>query len=73
MAYTIKGLAKANECNSHDAYGLTDTWIYWFNCGRKKQVLADYERLNRNARREMISVLKEISPDVADYLLIQTI
>lgn len=57
MAYTIKGLAKANECEIEDEVGLADIWSYWYDCGQKKQVARDFLRLRKSERVEMLQFL----------------
>lgn len=59
MAYTIKGLAKANECETYDANGLADTWAYWLECNCcDKQSINDFKRLRKADRQEMLSFLR---------------
>ena len=59
MAYTIKGLAKANECEQ-SAYGLADQWLYWYtcNCGGRKTIIEDFKSLRKADRQEMINWLR---------------
>ena len=59
MAYTIKGLAKANECEQ-SAYGLADQWMYWYtcNCGGRKTIITDFKRLRKADRHEMLGLLR---------------
>ncbi len=59
MAYTIKGLAKANECESLDCYGLADVWNYWLSCNcNDKQCIDDFKRLRKADRITMLHVLQ---------------
>jgi hypothetical protein len=62
MAYTIKGLAKANECESFDCYGLATVWQYWYTCNHneygKKHVIDDFKLLRKADRQEMINWLR---------------
>lgn len=60
MAYTIKGLAKTNECESFDAAGLASLWDNWYicNCGGRKDILSDYKSLRKADRKEMMQYLK---------------
>ena len=76
MAYTIKGLAKANECESLDCYGLAQVWQYWYICNHneygKKQVLKDFKSLRKADRQEMINWLRmenEYFLDVLDIIV----
>ena len=59
MAYTIKGLAKANECEQ-SIYGLADQWLYWYtcNCGGRKTIINDFKSLRKADRQEMLSFLR---------------
>lgn len=59
MAYTIKGLAKANECENLDEYGLAEVWSYWFvcNCGGRKKIIKDFKRLRKADRQQMLAFL----------------
>ena len=44
--FTIKGLAKANECETHDMYGLASIWSYWLACNScDRQSINDFKRL----------------------------
>lgn len=62
MAYTIKGLAKANECESLDCYGLAILWQYWYDCNSneygRERIRKDYKLLRKADRKEMISWLR---------------
>ena len=60
MAYTIKGLAKANECENLDAYGLAEVWSEWFvcNCGGRKTIIKDFKRLRKADRQKMLGLLR---------------
>lgn len=62
MAYTIKGLAKANECESFDCYGLATVWQYWYTCHHneygKNHVRNDFKLLRKADRQEMINWLR---------------
>lgn len=70
MAYTIKGLAKANECESLDCYGLATIWQYWIDCNcNDKQSVNDFLRLRRADRNEMMDFLRSEYPDVANHIL----
>ena len=70
MAYTIKGLAKANECESLDCYGLAMIWEYWIECNTcTKQVINDFLRLNRKERNEMMDFLVDNYPDIAKHII----
>lgn len=59
MAYTIKGLAKANECETHDMYGLADLWNYWLECNVcDRQSINDFKRLRKADRKKMLDFLR---------------
>lgn len=59
MAYTIKGLAKANGCETFDAAGLAALWHYWYICNvNDKQSINDFKSLRKVDRREMLSFLR---------------
>ena len=61
MAYTIKGLAKANECESLDCYGLATLWQYWYDCHHNQHgtnnVVSDFKLLRKADRQEMLNFL----------------
>lgn len=58
MAYTIKGLAKANECETHDIYGLASIWNYWLACNVcDRQSINDFKRLRKADRQQMLNFL----------------
>ena len=70
MAYTIKGLAKANECETHDIYGLAITWNYWFICNcNDMQCVKDFKRLRKSERRDMLNYLRRELPDLANHII----
>lgn len=74
MAYTIKDLAKANECESFDCYGLATVWQYWYicNCGGRKIILSDFKSLINSERQVMIDYLRmedEYFSDVLNFIL----
>jgi hypothetical protein len=70
MAYTIKGLAKANECENQDKYGLAEIWAYWIACNSNdKQSVNDFLRLRKAERKEMMDFLREEYPNVANHIL----
>ena len=57
MAYTIKGLAKANECENK--YGLADLWNYWLACNvNDKQSINDFKSLRKADRQQMLGLLR---------------
>ena len=70
MAYTIKGLAKANECEEINEHGLAAVWEYWivFNCNDMQSV-KDFKRLRKKDRKEMMNFLRADYPDVANHIL----
>lgn len=62
MAYTIKGLAKANDCETLDCYGLAEVWDYWLACNcNDKQSVNDFKRLRKEDRQEMLDFLRSES------------
>lgn len=73
MAYTIKGLAKANECEELDESGLAEVWSYWYDCGQKKQIAKDFLRLRKSERVVMLQFLstseESINTKIGYYLL----
>jgi len=72
MAYTIKGLAKANECETHDANGLAQIWNYWYicNCGGRKTIISDFKSLQIKERGVMIHFLQENGfSDIEKYII----
>lgn len=57
MAYTIKGLAKANECEN--MYGLADLWNYWLACNcNDRQSINDFKSLRKEDRKKMLGFLR---------------
>lgn len=60
MAYTIKGLARVNECETHDIKGIADQWNYWYICnfGGRKDIINDYKSLRKKDRKEMLDYLR---------------
>ena len=59
MAYTIKGLAKANECEELSEYGLADLWNYWLTCNcNDRQSVNDFNSLRKADRKEMLGFLR---------------
>lgn len=59
MAYTIKGLAKANECESLDCYGLAEVWNYWLACNcNDMQSVNDFKSLRKDDKKEMLNFLR---------------
>jgi len=62
MAYTIKGLAKANDCESFDEYGLANVWSYWLSCNSNdKQSINDFKRLRNADKQKMLNFLRSES------------
>ena len=62
MAYTIKGLAKANECATCDCQGLADVWNYWLLCNRNDmQSVRDFKSLRVSDRMAMLNFLRSES------------
>ena len=59
MAYTIKGLAKANECENLSESGLADIWEYWIICNCcDKQSVNDFKRLRKADQKVMLEFLR---------------
>ena len=70
MAYTIKGLAKANDCEELNKYGLADVWYYWIQCNcNDMQSVNDFKSLRKEDRKKMMSFLRREYTDVADHIL----
>lgn len=68
--YTIKGLAKANECEMLDMYGLANVWRYWIACNcNDRQSVNDFKRLRKADRKEMMNFLRSEYPEVANHIL----
>lgn len=62
MAYTIKGLARTNECKSFDCFGLAEVWNYWLACNcNDMQSVNDFKRLRKADRKEMLNFLRSDS------------
>jgi len=59
MAYTIKGLAKVNECEQ-SIYGLANQWQYWYTCnyGGREDIVNDFKSLRKADRQEMLDFLR---------------
>ena len=70
MAYTIKGLAKANECEEINEHGLADVWYYWIQCNcNDMQSVNDFKSLRKEDRNEMMKFLRREYTDVANHIL----
>lgn len=70
MAYTIKGLAKANECENLDVYGLAEVWNYWLACNcNDRQSVNDFKRLRKADRKVMMNFLRDEYPRLANHIL----
>lgn len=70
MAYTIKGLAKANGCELLTKCALADIWYYWIQCNcNDMQSVNDFKSLRKNDRTEMMRFLRRDSPEVANHIL----
>lgn len=58
MAYTIKGLAKANECEELSERGLAEVWLYWLTCNvNDRQCVDDFKRLRKTERKRMLDYM----------------
>ena len=70
MAYTIKGLAKANDCEELNEYGLADVWQYWIQCNCcDMQSVKDFKSLRKKDRKEMMKFLLAECTNVANHIL----
>ena len=73
MAYTIKGLAKANDCESLDCYGLANLWQYWYTCNSnehgRNHIRNDFKLLRNADKQEMLSWLRMNSDYYYDVLV----
>ena len=70
MAYTIEELAKANDCEELNEYGLADVWQYWIQCNCcDMQSVKDFKSLRKKDRKEMIKFLLVECPNVANHIL----
>lgn len=57
--YTIKGLAKANECDELNANGLADVWAYWLECNcNDTQSIENFRKLRKKDRQSMLDYLR---------------
>ena len=70
MAYTIKGLAKANDCEEFNEYGLAAVWRYWIQSNNNDmQSVKDFKSLRKKDRKEMMKFLLAECPNVANHIL----
>ena len=70
MAYTIIELAKANDCEELNEYGLADVWQYWIQCNCcDMQSVKDFKSLRKKDRKEMMKFLLVECPNVANHIL----
>ena len=70
MSYTIKGLAKANDCEELNEYGLAAVWRYWIQCNSNDmQSVKDFMRLRKEDRKRIINFLRAEYPNVANHIL----
>lgn len=62
MAYTIKGLAKANDCEEQNCKGLADLWQYWYDCNQneygRNHIRNDFKLLRKADRQKMLDFLR---------------
>lgn len=72
MAYTITGLAKANDCEYWNCYGLADVWQYWYDCNQneygRNHIRKDFKLLRKADRQEMIDFLRMERERYSDVL-----
>jgi len=68
--FTIKGLAKANECETHDANGLASLWGYWLACNcNDMQSVNDFKLLRKAERREMLEYLRGFDSELYSHII----
>ena len=69
MAYTIKGLAKANECEEQNEFGLAQVWMYWLSCNcNDRQSVDDFKRLRKIEQKRMLAYLREY-PTLREHII----
>jgi hypothetical protein len=70
--YTIKGLAKANECEEQNEYGLAQVWNYWLACNCcDKQSVNDFKRLTKKERQRMLDFLRIEYEELFEHIVKQ--
>lgn len=70
MAYTIKGLAKANDAETFDENGLAQVWEYWYTCNVSgKQVVRDFLSLRKKDRNIMKWYLYGYNPQLLYHII----
>lgn len=68
--YTIKGLAKANECEEQNEYGLAQVWNYWLACNCcDKQSINDFNRLQKREKQKMLNFLARKYKGLFDHIV----
>lgn len=68
--YTIKGLAKANECEEQNEYGLAQVWNYWLACNCcDKQSIRDFKRLTNRERQRMLDFLRMEYEELFEHIV----
>lgn len=68
--YTIKGLAKANECEEQNEYGLSQVWNYWLACNCcDKQSVNDFKRLTKKERQRMLDFLRMEYEELFEHIV----
>lgn len=68
--YTIKGLAKANECEEQNEYGLAQVWNYWLACNCcDKQSINDFNRLQKRGKQKMLNFLAREYKGLFDHIV----
>ena len=56
--YTIKGLAKAYECNELNENGLVEIWSYWLSCNTcDTQSAESFKRLKKKEQQKMVRLM----------------
>ena len=68
--YTIKGLAKANECEELNEYGLAQVWNYWLACNCcDEQSINDFKRLTSKERQRMLNFLRTEFEELFEHIV----
>lgn len=70
--YTIKGLAKANECDSLDEAGLARIWDYWLVCNCcDRQSVNDFKSLRKSEQKKMLDFLRIEYEELFEHIVKQ--
>ena len=66
---TIAELAKENECEQENAYGLAEIWDYWVTCNScDKQSINEWKSLENDEQEIMFNVAEENFPTLYRHL-----